>query len=77
MAVTTELPSSFAATLAAIRSRLPEGLASPRVGIVCGSGLSGLASHIREKIEIPYDDLEGFTRSTGECNPLNGSIFRK
>ncbi|KAG8926809.1 hypothetical protein FRC02_008645 [Tulasnella sp. 418] len=60
----SELPESYAKTLETIKSKLPAELASPKIGIICGSGLSGLASTLEEKIEIPYDDLEGFGKST-------------
>ncbi len=34
------------------------------VGIILGSGLSGLADHIAEAVRIPYRDLPGFPIST-------------
>ena len=49
-----------------LASRLPSALQNPRVGIVCGSGLSTLASNLRNIVEIPYSDLEGFGKSTGK-----------
>jgi len=36
----------------------------PRVGIVCGSGLSTLASSLRDAVHVPYAALEGFGAST-------------
>ncbi|KIM31307.1 hypothetical protein M408DRAFT_327561 [Serendipita vermifera MAFF 305830] len=56
----------FEETLKAIRAALPLNLANPKIGIVCGSGLSTLASHFTEKIEVPYDGLPGFVKSTVE-----------
>ncbi|KAF4579545.1 hypothetical protein EYR36_001363 [Pleurotus pulmonarius] len=61
-------------TVEAIRSQLPDGLKNPRVGIVCGSGLSGLAASMKEVIEVAYDDIPGFAKSTvtnaaGALNP--------
>jgi len=55
-----------------IRGRLPAKLHTPLIGIVCGSGLSGLAASIRDKVEIPYDEIPGFGRSTvaGHGNAL-------
>ena len=50
----------FEETLAAIRTQIPPGLASPKVGIVCGSGLATLASHFKDKVEVPYESLPGF-----------------
>lgn len=55
----------FEATLAKLASVLPEKLRSPRVGIVCGSGLSTLAESIRDVVEVPYASLPGFGKSTG------------
>lgn len=45
-------------------SMLPEILRKPKVGIVCGSGLSGLAASFREVKIIPYVKLHGFAVST-------------
>lgn len=53
-------PHPFEETLAAIRKLVPAELANPKVGIICGSGLSTLASHFKEKIEVPYKGLPGF-----------------
>jgi hypothetical protein len=59
----------FADTLDAISGLLTaakkEHLLKPRVGVVCGSGLSTLASQLRDKHEIPYSALPGFGKSTG------------
>ena len=38
----------------------------PKVGIVLGSGLGGLADDIEVVTRIPYSELEGFPRSTVE-----------
>lgn len=37
----------------------------PEIGIICGSGLGGLAELITDKIVIPYTDIPHFPRSTG------------
>jgi purine-nucleoside phosphorylase len=47
--------------VAAIRAR--SGL-EPRVGLVLGSGLGGLADDVEERVEIAYADLPGFPIST-------------
>ncbi|HEY0834195.1 MAG TPA: purine-nucleoside phosphorylase [Azospirillum sp.] len=49
---------SAAAAAAVIESRAP-GL-RPRVGIVLGSGLGGIADRVEEAVSIPYGDLPGF-----------------
>ena len=40
----------------------------PRLGIICGSGLGGLANLLEDKEEIPYAEIEGFPVSTGKHN---------
>jgi purine-nucleoside phosphorylase len=62
----------FEATIASIRTYLPEKLKRPRVGIVCGSGLSGLAETLKELVVVPYENLPGFVQSTvrGHKNAL-------
>ncbi|KAG5353609.1 hypothetical protein C0989_004717 [Termitomyces sp. Mn162] len=57
-------------TLQAIKSFLPSRLQKPHVGIVCGSGLSDLVDSFREVVLVPYDQLPGFTKSTGENRTL-------
>ncbi|KZT00689.1 inosine guanosine and [Laetiporus sulphureus 93-53] len=54
----------FTSTLDVLARMLPEHLLKPRVGIVCGSGLSTLASSFRDVVEVPYSELEGFGKST-------------
>jgi len=51
-----------------IRSKLPEGLHNPKVAIVCGSGLGGLADTVdsETKHEIPYSEIPNFPQSTGK-----------
>lgn len=61
-----ESDSPFAATLDILAGILPEHLLKPRIGIVCGSGLSTLASSLREVVEVPYSSLAGFGNSTGQ-----------
>jgi purine-nucleoside phosphorylase len=43
---------------------VPKQLQLPKIGIVCGSGLSGLADRMREEVLVPYEDLKGFSEST-------------
>jgi purine-nucleoside phosphorylase len=66
MAPVSELPLALTSALATIRARVPPNLVSPKVGIVCGSGLSGLGDSIRDKVVVPYGDLEGFGESGGK-----------
>ena len=59
------LSEMLATTHTTIKSLVPAELASPKVGIVCGSGLSTLADSLREVTLVPYEELEGFGKSTG------------
>ena len=49
---------------------LPDTLQHPKVAIVCGSGLGGLAEtiHPEPRLEIAYVDVPNFPQSTGECS---------
>jgi purine-nucleoside phosphorylase len=64
--VLDELTAQFTQALYDIRSRLPEELKNPKVGIVCGSGLQGLADILQDRVEVPYGAITGFGESTGE-----------
>ncbi|KAJ3732187.1 inosine guanosine and xanthosine phosphorylase family protein [Lentinula guzmanii] len=52
------------ATLQALRGLVPRELQNPRVGIICGSGLSGLAASLRQSVLVSYAELPGFVQST-------------
>lgn len=43
----------------------------PKVGVVCGSGLGGLADHLDDTICIPYSDIPYFPKSTGKFTKLS------
>jgi len=58
------LPDLLERTCKTIRSSVPDHLSSPRLGIVCGSGLSTLASSLRDVQFVEYSELEGFAQST-------------
>ncbi|KAI9741864.1 MAG: hypothetical protein M1834_000252 [Cirrosporium novae-zelandiae] len=53
-------------TQRAIEAKLPPELRKPEVGVICGSGLGGLADlvHSELKVEINYSDLIHFPVST-------------
>lgn len=56
---------TYDATIATITRLVPDpGLHNPRLGIVCGSGLSTLVSSLKNVVQIPYSKLEGFADST-------------
>ena len=48
----------------ALRAQLPDGLESPRVAIVLGSGLGALADRLTDAATIPYDLIPHFPRPT-------------
>jgi len=54
-------------TVEHLRLTLPAQLANPRVAIVCGSGLGGLAETVDGEVreEWAYSDVPGFPVSTG------------
>ncbi|KAF8056904.1 nucleoside phosphorylase domain-containing protein [Lyophyllum atratum] len=59
-----DVPLPFDQTLEALTKLVPAKLQKPRIGIVCGSGLSGLVESFREVVIVPYDKLPGFAKST-------------
>jgi len=54
-------------TVEFLRLQLPQELARPRVAIVCGSGLGGLAQTVNEGMreEWAYKDVPNFPLSNG------------
>ncbi|BGO97443.1 Purine nucleoside phosphorylase [Rhodotorula toruloides] len=58
------LPGSYYSALVAIRERLPKELRTPKVAIVCGSGLQGLAEVLKDRVLVSYSDIDGFGEST-------------
>ena len=59
-----------------LRVTLPDILQHPKVAIVCGSGLGGLAEtiHSEPRLETVYANIPNFPQSTGECCPWNGKL---
>lgn len=60
-----------------VRGKLPR---QPRIGIILGSGLGGIADEIESKIVIPYREIPHFACSTAPghkgqlvCGTLNGA----
>ncbi|KAK0564758.1 Purine nucleoside phosphorylase [Tilletia horrida] len=59
------LPEKYGAAVSAIRAVVKDPqLQSPLWGIVCGSGLSGLAASLQDKVEVPYAQIPGFAQSS-------------
>jgi purine-nucleoside phosphorylase len=64
MATTTRPDfAAVQATADAIKARV--GGFTPAIGIICGSGLGGLADNIVNPQFVEYKDIEGFPVSTG------------
>ena len=57
----SEQPALLAALEAAVRARTP---IVPRLGIVLGSGLGGLADDLQDAVSIPFADLPGWPAAT-------------
>ncbi|KAI8851593.1 nucleoside phosphorylase domain-containing protein [Chytridium lagenaria] len=56
---------TYGETAAYLKSVLPDALKTIEVGVVCGSGLGGLASTLQEpRFEIEYKDIPHFAVST-------------
>ncbi len=66
MAVPDEGPGAFEASRAAavVRDLLGVHYREPVCGIVLGSGLGGLASHVTDAVRIPFADVPGFPPTT-------------
>ncbi len=62
---TLDVNATSADNIARLVKLLPANLRTPRVGIVCGSGLGTLAESLTERVIVPYSALEGFGESTG------------
>ncbi|KAH6910609.1 inosine guanosine and xanthosine phosphorylase family protein [Coprinopsis sp. MPI-PUGE-AT-0042] len=54
----------FEPTISFILSAVPEALQRPQIGIICGSGLSGLVEVLRDVVIVPYEKIPGFAKST-------------
>ena len=56
---------SFDPSIDVIRAGLPQYLQSPRVGIICGSGLNSIVNMFHKVVRIPYAKIPGFCKVTG------------
>lgn len=59
-------PDVIPEIVAYITARLTKAgrTAVPDLGIICGSGLGGLASTLKDPFIIAYEDIQGFPKST-------------
>ncbi|HST62471.1 MAG TPA: purine-nucleoside phosphorylase [Longimicrobium sp.] len=60
-----DLMAQIDAAVQAIRGR---STLQPRIGIILGTGLGGLAERIQTETSIPYEDIPGFPLSTVESH---------
>jgi purine-nucleoside phosphorylase len=61
----TDPGETIVQTLKTLSELVPAELLRPSIGIVCGSGLSGpIMGVLRDMVEVEYERLEGFARST-------------
>lgn len=60
-----------------LEKKIPPELKSPSVGIVCGSGLGGLAKTVmpQPRLEVDYTDIPHFPASKG-IPKINRCWFR-
>ena len=63
----SHVAQNAAEALSFVHEQLPQALKKPRVGIICGSGLGGLADTVlpHPQHEIRYADIPYFPQSTG------------
>lgn len=56
-------------TASFLKGRLAQGLQTPKVAIVCGSGLGGLADTVHDgpRAEYDYSSIPHFPRPTGKA----------
>ena len=74
VAMETMLYKQAAEALQYLHSRLADELRQPVLGIICGSGLNGLADTVlhEPQISIPYSDIPHFPASTGREQAFDG-----
>lgn len=59
--MTDQTPDFIPGIVSYIKTRVSK---VPDVGIICGSGLSGLAAEIKDPFVIKYEEIKGFPEST-------------
>ena len=55
-----------------IQKRLIAPIQKPAIGVICGSGLGGLAEVLsaESRSEVHYADIPHFPQSTGNCHKI-------
>jgi purine-nucleoside phosphorylase len=64
MQMTDRVADQYSQTESAAQFVLAQTTVRPRIGIVLGSGLGGLADELSNATRLPYKDIPGFPRST-------------
>jgi purine-nucleoside phosphorylase len=55
------MTSSFSSTVSYLKNKIHN---NPKVAIILGTGLNEIANELDDKIEIPYENIPGFVKST-------------
>lgn len=63
-AIPMSISQAYSEAASYIKSRLPSHLSNPQVGIICGSGLSGLADQLTDSVSIDYADIPHFEKTS-------------
>ena len=60
-----------------LQAKVPGNLQKPRVAIICGSGLGGLANTVHEdgKVELDYTSIPHFSPSAGKKPAVLGEAL--
>ena len=68
---TSEISQRAYESIKFLETVVPQGLITPHTGVICGSGLGGLAAAINQAscVEVAYHDIPHFPPTTG-CLPL-------
>lgn len=75
----TDIYENALESVKAIQSKVTNpDLVKPKVAIICGTGLGGLADLLwsDSKVEIPYGEIPHFKQSTGKEKNKNKKPFR-
>lgn len=60
-----------------LQSKIPPELRSPIMGVICGSGLGGLADTVlpQPRLEVDYKDIPHFPQSTSKVLSIYSIVF--
>ena len=73
---TQEIFNSYRKAAAYLKSQLEsQDALTPKIGIICGSGLSELSKTLEDTITIKYGDIPGFPCNTGVVGHKGEVVF--